>query len=486
MEANISVVENDFYNKGLDVGKAILASEREKFEASESFGYFIVPFWINKYKSLKKHLSGIVKETINKNETPYDFQYLFKYVKNIFDASEYFEIDKSKLCEEDLKSIFPIQDVDTGKSYNANLLDISIYLMDKTKGFLLFKVDYNAMTEEDLKYFVYYFSHIGNSYNENNSKISTTFSKIVAEILKFKDYKTFTKTKGDFTTPFYYIAKKGNCVCPVLQLVKRDFSAMSDEEYKKYCYCIGRGYYSTENLTEERINNNGNVDMIFQPTTSTKWFGNQRNLVCVCNTAIKDTLQKNAASNIEQNYIYLYLTLLNQRFTLLTYMSQLVELKTKSGKLAKIYDKISEFKLLESFKTISDEFAYQNIYSQMYRILDIDDLMNDINEISLKVREQKSRKLENLFKMFTVISAIATFYKIFDVLCPFILNSIKSSKGEWLRELLESLFGLKISLEPVTNEMLRVQLLSIVLCLLVTAIFWVGFMIVPKLSYKKK
>jgi hypothetical protein len=74
MNANISVVENDFYNKGLEDAKAILTSEPENIEASESFGYFIIPFWINKYKKFKKHLSGIVKEAINKTETPYDFQ----------------------------------------------------------------------------------------------------------------------------------------------------------------------------------------------------------------------------------------------------------------------------------------------------------------------------------------------------------------------------------------------------------------------------
>lgn len=496
-EKNLTVESQDIIRDSvLEISEAIKEVELYS-KYPTSFGYFVVPFLVNDYKSLKKQFESVSYDNCECKTDANDFQYLFSHIKRIFTENDYYEINVNNILDKlngrtvafrgenitldklNENIIFP-EDMKN----KAVLQQASVYIIEKSEGFLLFKINYENMTNSEILRFTYNFSRIGRSVeNPASYKATTLFSLVVAEILGVEDYKLLSNNNRDLSTPFYYISQRDNFICPVLQLVKRDFADVTDSEFRKFCYSLGRGYINTEGFSEERIKNSGEIDMIFEPTESINWFGNQRNLVCVCDSSVKnDSQSKYISNNVCQNYLYLYLTLLNQRFTLLTYMTQLVEFKNEQKKLIEINEKLARFRLIESFKIVSDEYTPQTIYSNMYRILDIDDLMNDINEISLKVKEQKGRNIENLFKWFTIISALATFYKIFDVLCPFIINSLKSPKITWLRELL----NIQISSEPVSNEMLSVQLVSIILCLLVTAVFYIGFIKLPDFISKRK
>ena len=462
------------------------ATVNDGFKHNKSFGYFSIPFTINKskYKALTKHIDTIADKTIekpsadNKNnsnssqinnpqstacstnkpqndktivnnspdnsatntataKTPKDdsnknkkastsntrfdsCRYIFSYITQIFKSNNYYKIDiealKKEMNNKDIfDKLFPLKSTEPAIRFPAKCEEISIFILDKCKGYLIFKIDYNNMTLEDIEPFSYYFRHIVNS-TKNNS----TFAEIACFILGVRKFESFERTKEDLTTPFYYLHLPQTYICDVLQLVcnKMDYT---DEMKNAHYVTLGRGYQTAESTINDYIEKS-KYDMLFSPRPNVTWIGNPSTLTCLIKA--DDDSTKHSTSNLQNDYLCLFLTLLNQRHTLLSFMTDMVRYKNDSGKLLKIQDKLNAFKLAESFKTVSNEYAYQNIYDRMYAILDIDTLMADINDISTHAAEQKENNIEKLFKIFTVAASIETLYNIFSVLVPLIFSYI--------------------------------------------------------------
>lgn len=102
------------------------------------------------------------------------------------------------------------------------------------------------------------------------------------------------------------------------------------------------------------------------------------------------------------------------------------ERKNNPHKLTKLQKTLNMFKLSESFKTVSNEYTYQNVYEQMYDVLDIDKLSEDLSDVTAHAAEQSQKNIQVLFGIFTVIASVETFYNIFIVLFPLISEAIKA------------------------------------------------------------
>ena len=108
-------------------------------------------------------------------------------------------------------------------------------------------------------------------------------------------------------------------------------------------------------------------------------------------------LKKYKPLHLSNNYWFVYLLLLNQRFSAISYLDKVSQLNTYSRKeREKLNLNISRLKTVFSFIVISDDQLYQNLYTQLYSILDIDRLLTDIqdNETQLEMI-QNHELLEN-------------------------------------------------------------------------------------------
>jgi hypothetical protein len=93
---------------------------------------------------------------------------------------------------------------------------------------------------------------------------------------------------------------------------------------------------------------------------------------------------------MKNDYLAMYLFLLNQRYSLMYLLSELTK-TTDSKKLDEIEDMLNNFKVCFSFKIVSNEMVYQNLYNKMYNVLGIDKLIDDVQDASERL-EIKARK----------------------------------------------------------------------------------------------
>ena len=377
---------------------------------NKSIGYFIIPFRINahKYKGFIKHLEYLSVNSKASDENCFrNCRYLFSSITDIYNNAEYFSVDIEKLKRriengnEAWDKILPLKAIDSTVRYNAKVEEISALILDKSKGYLLFKVDYLNMKLSQIESFTYFFRHIVNSTRNDSS-----FARIACFILGVENYETFKQSKNDMTHPFCYISSTPGYICDVLQLV----CCKITDKREEHLACLGRGYLNTETTVNNYINNS-DYDMEFSSNKFSTWVGSPNSLTCVLEE--ENDFTSYTQSNIENDYLCLYLTLQNQRHTLLSFMEDMVNNRNKPNKLVKIYQALNKFKIAESFKTVSNEYAYQNIYEHMYEILDIDKLTEDINDVSANAAEQKNKKIESVFGVFAIVSAIETFYNLF-------------------------------------------------------------------------
>lgn len=403
---------------------------KELFVYNQSFGYYTIPFTIKskKYNTFNKHINSLTSHSeesiLADSERFKACRYVFSYIKEIYKSNEYFTIDISALekkmdCEDIFTNLFPLKARNSEVRFPATLEEISILILGKTKGYILFKVNYNEMSLTQIETFSYYFRHIVNS-TKNNS----TFAKICCFILGVKDYENFKASKEDLTTPFYYLSFSETYVCDVLQLVCQKIEN-PEKDKNSHLVCLGRGYANLQETTEKYVENS-NYDMRFSPKPNVTWVGSPNTLTCLLEA--DDFSSKFLTKNIENDHLCLFLALQNQRHTLLSLMTDMVIFKNQSRKLLQIQKKLNAFKLAESFKTVSNEYSYQNIYEQMYNILDIDNLIADISDISTHAAEQKEKNIEKLFKIFTIAASVETLYNIFSVLVPLIVSYLETNK----------------------------------------------------------
>ena len=389
--------------------KVVSADTDKSSSPNESIGYFIIPFRINsgKYRSFKNHLEtlSVNGRTSAKNRFK-NCRYLFLSITDIYKNADYFTVDTEKL-KRNMKNgadewgrILPLKAQESTERVAAEIEEISAFIMDKTKGYLLFKINYRNLELIQIESFSYLFRRIANSTRNQSS-----FARVACYILGVEDYENFNRRTEDMTTPFYYLSSTSSYVCDVLQLVCRKIQ----ESRNEHLACLGRGYINI-GATTDNFNENSDYDIIFQSNKFATWVGCPNTLTCVLEEENKFTSY--TRSNIENDYLCLYLTLQNQRHSLLSFMTDMVNNRDKPRQLIKIHNALNKFKLAESFKTVSNEHAFQNIYERMYLIQDIDKLTEDINDVSANAAEQKSKRIESAFAVLAIVSAIETFYNL--------------------------------------------------------------------------
>ena len=111
--------------------------------------------------------------------------------------------------------------------------------------------------------------------------------------------------------------------------------------------------------------------------------------------------------------------LLNQRLSAIQYIDEISRLSDAGQKaIERLNVRVVRLKTVFSFAVISNDHIFQNVYSRMYKILDIDRLLEDIrdNEAQMEILRNASAaradKLSN--KFLGGISFLALFSALID------------------------------------------------------------------------
>ena len=275
-------------------------------------------------------------------------------------------------------------------------------------GFLEFWINYDGMTPEEISNFAYLFKKAakmcGKKIENNTRALYDVANSILPEYLNAKLF--FTST-----VPFKY-----ECSC--FHFIHLDESAEDEKKAQDRLYRLSRSYNTNFSFSFE-----SDYDMVYKSSESDHWGGSSEGLVNITYDPKNDDsdyyLHHLKLNHLSIDYYFSYLLLLNQRFTAIQYINDIACAFGKSqAEIALLNSRIVKLKTVFSFNVISDDKIFQNVYSRMYSILEIEHLLADIvdNEEQMQIiQNTKSAKTEQLSNKFLFgISILSLFSALID------------------------------------------------------------------------
>lgn len=289
-------------------------------------------------------------------------------------------------------------------------------------GFLECRVCYGDMPVSEIMDFAYTFKRADNADRKKLLKEGEISLKTAVDLLLMREK---TDIKPFFA---YHNDIQSNCICYHTLLLPKEVAAREDID--RLCFYFKRSYDSAYLYNAQ--NGTGEYDMIYKPYGYMVWAGCQEGLVAIaCETDNAKTnyfLQNYYFGNLISDYHFMYLLLLNQRFTSLKLIDTLASVTEDRESLEKIGVCAADLATRYAFHVISDEMVYQNIYSDMYRIFHIDELSVDVKECgermqalqnaSFERNERKSARLLFALSCLTAFSALVDATGYFDRFLP--------------------------------------------------------------------
>lgn len=341
----------------------------------------------------------------------YTTQYLLRYVKNLAQSK-----NKTRFFRYNDPKSLPVYMYENDESFDT-VPDVSqVRLTCFATGIAFFEiwVDYGDMPIDDIMNFAY----------------------------KFK--KTCPSAGN--------IPQGKKCLCDIgCSLLPKGVDAelffANDIEFKRECLALHMIYLPDEKENAELdrklellkhsysstfsgyLSDDGMYDMTYKPYSYDMWAGSQEGLVNIVMNGANDTsdyyIREFKYKHLTIDYRFLYLMLLNQRFASIKYIQHISEGNNLTSKaLDELRKNIIRLKTEFSFKVVSNDPIFQNVYSKMYNVLEIDNLLVDIREneeqvafyhgMSSAKRERTTGKLLAGLSLLSLFSALIDASSYFD------------------------------------------------------------------------
>lgn len=366
---------------------------------------FFIPVWFDDFTSFcskldKSELWSVTPD--NELETNYLLNYVSAIAENKSLFMSYTLKDPLQLEICMFKEKLKLEELPVIESVRFSCFGTGV-------GFMEFRVRYpDGMSPLEIADFAYYFKKSTKPQIKHRS-----LYEIACKLLPQEgDATLFFTNSADF---------KKECLCYHMICVDQD---SSQEEISDMLYLLRRSY-SRKFQSEHKAENteNGDYDMTYGVYGYDRWAGSQSGIVNVVSlTGDEDTdqfINTFKVNNLMADYYFLYLLLLNQRFSAIQYVAQIASADSmKSKQLEELNKRIIKLKTTYSFNVVSDDQFFQNVYSKMYKILDIDRLLEDIrdNEDQMEILQtQNSERYErNANKILFVLSFLTLFSALVD------------------------------------------------------------------------
>lgn len=380
---------------------------------SYSESVFFIPVSFENFESFTTNFSqsGLWKNTPEECYTP---RYFLNYILNIAKDKTAF---RSYCLEKPfLFNLYMFEDK-IDMPFSPMLEDVRFSCFSTGVGFLEFWIKYKDASPENITDFSYRFKKaiVRNLKGENDKKSLYDVAKSILP--------------DDLSVQLFFTAAtefKHECHCyHFLHIDKAPENHLSD----KWLFSLKRSYRSDFGMPEE-----SDGDMIYKPYFNDQWGGSSEGLVNITYDVDNDEtdryLHEFKYSHLRIDYYFLYLLLLNQRFTCIKYITGISRaLKGTQKELEELNKKIVELKTVFAFNIVSDDQIFQNVYSKMYNILGIERLLEDIldNEAQIEILRNasaaKAEKLSSrllfgisLLSIFSALVDASSYFERFDTL----------------------------------------------------------------------
>lgn len=365
---------------------------------------YFIPVWFDDFDFFTAALSdsNLWNDAAAEKYTP---RYLLNYATRIAQNSSLFRLFELK----DLSSLNIYMFCEELQLENIPSIDqVRFSCFSTGVGFLEFWVSYEDMTPENIADFAYLFKKAAKMCGKKTANGKhALYDAAVSLMPESAEAQLFFSA----TVPFKY-----ECIC--FHFIHLDEQPGSDESVRDRLCRLSRSYNTKFTSSFE-----SDYDMIYRSGAGDCWGGSSEGLVNITydfESSDSDYYLHNIKlSHLSVDYYFLYLLLLNQRFTAIQYINDIAKNFHKNPSDAEDLNKrIVELKAVFSFNVLSDDKIFQNVYSKMYSILEIEQLLADIvdNESQMQILQSaNSAKVEKLSSKFLFgISLLSLFSALID------------------------------------------------------------------------
>ena len=369
---------------------------REALSGFKNSSYFIFPLKIDSQDKLADYLSKNSKW--EKISSGFDTNYLMFYANNMkndgrFQRYIYAGQEKPNIYMLDSEANSPDKSPEPG--------DISLYVFGQKIIFLEFQVLYKDMEPEEISDFVSTFRSLRNHKNVPEELGCKGLIDVIEEILPARESGTILC----FSNPSE-VKMQAN-IFTMLSI-----PGYNKQESRSLCCRIAHGY---KTITPSEGDASSDYDKCLQLNANEYW-GICPDGLAYINNIVKAKNFFITYNNLCNDYHFIYLLLLHQRFSAISFIEEISRIgksDKEREKITKIYPDIVDLRTHYSFRVISDDFFFQTVYNTTYQVLEIEALLKDLedangqfNELS-KTREDQIGHFVMMVSLLAAVSAVA-------------------------------------------------------------------------------
>lgn len=381
-------------------------------------GFFIFPLRVTQPDKLKSYLTA--QDSWACVDAQFHTQYLLHYAPGVDSAQDdrlrIFQYTQAQelplyLFGETIRERFKTRGINDEHEGSPALQTISLYLFGTDIAFLEFHLRYDGMGAREIAEFTFLFRSLRNNestleeFPEDKISPETAIGRILPQeqtgtVLCFHNLSR--------------LKRQGN----ILTFLKTRPWKFDQEENEYYAYLLAHGYHTG---FSDKAATDTPYEMSRRFGTDTFWGGSQDGLACVVEEPHSFQYRRLCC-----DYHALYLLLLNQRFASAAYIEAFARQDVGLQTANNLHDGVVSLKTRYAFRVISDDRHMQTIYSDMYRILELENLVQDLEDVNDQLsvlrharrQEQEERRQERERKIGSLLGALSVF-AIFSALIDF-------------------------------------------------------------------
>ncbi|MBO4872426.1 MAG: hypothetical protein J5496_03315 [Lachnospiraceae bacterium] len=381
-------------------------SEIDERYSFHNFGYFIFPLKIAKPEVFKTYIEEtpdwqLVSEGIKTD-------YILNYARSMNNPDDrrmqtYSFRDRTGLA----LYLFEQTAVSKDDPYKQRsgfvpqLEDISLYVFGLNIAFLEFHFLYDGMFLHEIERFNYYFRSLRNDKSDDKKYLNYPADK---DSVKAVLEKILPNEQSGTEVCF-----SNSSDVKQQSLVYTAVTVSPDEDVQRALFLLSHGL--APNFRGAQTRSRYEMQEDFGPKHV--WAGCQDGLACVRTDKQPYPFQYD---HLRRDYHFMYLLLLNQRYSIISYLDDFRKTGLSAKEEQDKYDEIVTLKTGYSFRTVSDDAYMQTIYSDMYNVLEIDNMIKDLDDANEKINKLVQRRSERSLFALSVLVIFSALVDLSDYL----------------------------------------------------------------------
>jgi hypothetical protein len=368
---------------------------------------FFIPVWFDQLQSFTSALEGTSLWEATDSKKVWA-GYLFRYASDINRKKELFA--SFTLKDPSSLNVYMFQDELCLES-TPNIDEVRLSCFSTGVGFMEFWVSYTGLAVDEITNFSYMFKKATSKCKKELPNQQRALYDVANNLLP-QEHKAIL---------FFSASARFKYECNCFHFLHLDQEIPDSSTLQATLFRLSRSYRNNMPVTGESA-----YDMMYEAGNGDYWSGCSEGLSNIvydsehARDGKKDYyLHSLKLQRLQTDYYFMYLLLLNQKYSAVEYIKMVAQSLDGSTKYVEMLNRrIVQLKNTFSFNVISDDSIVQNIYSKMFSVLEIHNLLEDVienekqMELLQKAKHMKDDRLSN--KYLFGISILSLFSALID------------------------------------------------------------------------